>query len=187
MAATASTKARLTSPKWSAITDRIYKNIAKKNLEGLTLSERIWDLTNRAEQDLKRTIASEIAKGTSPRNLADLVQKYVYVPGFDVDFEAGPGIYRSPLKNALRLTRTEIGRAYTAGSAAWAQDKSWLAGIRITLSDAHDEQDVCDEYAGKLVSPEEFADLVPFHPHCMCHAVFEIKEDNLEEPQQEAA
>lgn len=179
-----STKARLTSPKWSAITDRIYLNIAKKNLDGLTLSERIYDLTNRAEADLKRQLASDIASGASPRAAAERVKKYLYGKG-DEDFEVGPGVYRSPLKNALRLTRTEIGKAYTSGTAAWAKDKSWVAGIRITLSDAHDMEDICDEYAGKLVTPEEFEELVPFHPHCMCHAVIEIKDDKLED--QEAA
>lgn len=172
--------AMTSTAKWSTIMDRIYQDVAKKNAQGLTLSERIWDLTTRAENDIRRTITADVVAGKPPREIADKIVKNVYVEGVDEDVETGPGIYRSPMKNALRVARTEINRAYTKATAAWAQDKKWLAGIRITLSGAHKIEDICDDHAGDLVTPEEFADLVPFHPHCMCQGTYVIKDEYLQ-------
>lgn len=170
------------SDRWQNTLDRIYANIVKKNTTGLTLSERIWDLTNRAEQDIKRTLASDIASGESSRDIADKIQKDVFTQGVD-DVEGGPGVYRSPLKNALRLARTETNRAYTQATAAWADSKPWVKGIMPTLSPAHDQEDDCDDVVAGAPDdgypPDEFADIIPVHPHCMCFGVFVIDENYL--------
>lgn len=173
----------LGSDKWSNIVDRIYADIVKSNSAGLTLSERIWDSTNRAEQDLKRIIASDIAAGKSSRDIADRINKYVYTSGIDDNFQTGAGIYASPLKNALRVARTETNRAYTQATAAWADNKPWVQGIMPTLSPAHKEADECDDLVDgapdKGYPPDEFANLVPVHPHCMCFGTYVINEDYL--------
>lgn len=169
----------LGSEKWQTILDGIYTDVVKSNMNGLTLSERIWDLSNRAEQDLRRIVATEVSLGTSARDIADQIQKYIYTEGIDTDFQPGPGIYRSPLKNALRLARTETNRAYTQATAAWADNKPWVKAIRVTLSPAHDKADDCDDIAGNEYSPEEFADVIPVHPHCMCFGTYVIDENYL--------
>lgn len=175
-------KADLNSAKWKKIVDGIYQDVAKSSLRGLNMSERIWDLTNRAEQDLKRRVAADIAAGKSPREIADGITKDIFVQGVDDGFIGGAGVYKSPLKNADRLARTELSRAYTKAQTSWAQDKSWLEGLRVTLSDAHDKEDVCDQYAGDVYSPDEFESLVPFHPYCQCVGTFVIKQEYLTDP-----
>ena len=105
--------------------------------------------------------------------------KNVYVSGIDPEFGTGPGIYRNPMKNALRLARTEIVSGYTKATAAWATGKEWLEGMRITLSGAHTIEDECEDHAGDLVTAEEFAELAPFHPHCMCPGTDVIKDEFL--------
>lgn len=180
LAKTAKPSASIRSDKWAGVTDRIYRRIVKSNNAGLTLSERIYDLTNRAELDIKRRLVTDIANGASPRELADAVVKHIYVEGVDPEFQSGPGVYKSPMANALRLSRTELGKAYTQAAAAWAKGKEWLAGVRIALSSAHNVTDDCDDIAGdKVYDADEAADLLPVHPHCMCYLVYIFKEDAL--------
>ena len=173
----------LGSEKWERIVDRIYADIVRSNNAGLSLSEKIWDLTNRAEQDIKRILASDIAAGNSSREIADRINKYVFTSGIDQDYQSGPGIYRSPLKNALRVARTETNRAYTKASAAWATNKAWVQGIMPTLSAAHKVEDDCDDVVANApdggYSPEVFASLIPVHPHCMCFGTYVIDEKYL--------
>lgn len=169
----------LNSDKWEKIMDRLYQDIVRSNNNGLSLSERIWDLTARAEQDIRRILATDIAMGRSSRAIADRLQQYILTQGIDDAFQSGPGIYRSPLRNALRVARTETNRAYTKASAAWAENKPWVKGIRVTLSPAHEVEDDCDDIAGNEYSPDEFADVIPVHPHCMCFGVYVIDEDYL--------
>lgn len=169
----------LGSDKWQTIVDRIYQELVRSNTLGMTLSERIWDLTNTAELSIRRILSSEIARGTSSRAIADRLQQYIFTKGVDAEFQGGPGIYRSPLKNALRLARTETNRAYTQASAAWAENKPWVKAIRVTLSPAHKEEDDCDDVAGNEYTPDEFANIIPVHPHCMCFGTYIIDENYL--------
>lgn len=171
----------LGSDKWERIVDAIYKQIATSNLSGLTLSEKIWDLTNSAEQTVKRLIASEISKGTSSRDIAVKIRNYVYTGA--AGESTGAGMYKSPMKNAMRLARTATNEAYTKATAAWAQNKPWVQGIMPTLSPAHKIEDDCDSVVenapAKGYSPEEFATIIPVHPHCMCYGTYIIDEDYL--------
>lgn len=174
------TQTDLGSDKWNNILDQLYANIVAKNNEGLTPSQRIWDLTNTMDNNLRKTLITEIAAGTSPSEIADQLQKYVYTDGVDENIDTGPGIYKDPFANAMRLARTETSRAYADATGAWAQNKSWIEGIQPTLSPAHDQADECDDYAeGDPLDPSEFADTFPLHPHCMCYGTYVIKDDYL--------
>lgn len=173
-------RVKTTSDYWKTKKDRVVKNIAKKNLAGQTFSERVVDLSMRAEMDMRRTIANGIAAGRSPMNIANDIRKYVAPYNHEVDASPGPGVYKNPFRNAMRIARTETNRAYGMASAQFAKGKAWIKGIQITLSPAHEDEDVCDDWAGKVVSPEEFEELVPFHPHCMCYSTYVIDDDYLE-------
>jgi hypothetical protein len=180
---------KTSSKKWKSTGQKIVAAITKKNLQGLTASERIWDLTSRTEADLKRMIANGIANGNSPYKIAKSIEKYVspsVAATDELGIQTGPGVYRSPYRNAMRLARTETNRAYTQSSAAFAKGKPWIDGIQITLSPVHDEEDECDDLAAMdPVSPEEFADLIPAHPHCMCTGTFVINKKYLGEDDDE--
>jgi len=166
------------SDKWTAKLDRLYTRIAKLSSDdGMTLSDRIWDITNRMELDMRRTLAAEIGSGSSAREIAKKLEDYVTAG--DADVEGGPGVYKSPLKNALRVARTETSRAYSNATAVWAQDKSWVKGLQVTLSPAHDQEDECDDLAGNVYPADEFPDIIPAHPHCMCFGTYVIDDSNL--------
>ena len=167
------------SEKWTDILDALYTKIAVSSMSGMSLSDRIWDLTSRMEMDLRRMVATDIAQGVSAAGIADKIEKYIYVSGVDEDYTGGPGVYKSALKNALRLSRTETSRAYSNATAAWASEKPWVKGLRVTLSPAHDTADECDDLAGEIYSADEFPDIIPAHPHCMCFGVYVIDTSNL--------
>lgn len=163
---------KTSSVKWRTAGQRIIHKVAKSNLQGLTVSERIWDLTARTEQDLKRIIANQIADGESPYDIAKSIEKYVSPEvgaADELGIQTGPGVYRSAYRNAMRLARTETNRAYVQAQAAFYTDKPWIDTVEITLSPEHDEPDECDDLAdGGPYSPEEAAAELPAHPHCMC-------------------
>ncbi len=163
---------KTSSTKWTSIGQKIIKNVAKDNLQGLTVSERIWELTGRSEQDLKRIIANGIANGNSPYEISQSIEGYVspsVSAADELGIETGPGIYRSAYKNAMRLARTETNRAYTQASVNFYKNKPWVSEVNITLSPDHDEEDECDDLADEgPYSPEEADGLIPAHPHCMC-------------------
>lgn len=172
-------RAKTTQGQWQRANSKVVRAIAKGNLAGQTFSERVVDLSVRAEADLRRRIANGIARGESPQEIARDVKRYVAPYNADVDADVGPGVYKDPFRNAMRIARTETNRAYAQASAEFAKGKSWLAGMMITLSPAHEDEDVCDDWAGKVVSPEDFEDLVPFHPHCMCYGTYVFKDEFL--------
>ncbi len=167
-------KVDTTSARWTAIGKKIATGITRTNkATGVKISERIWELTARTEMDLKRIIANGIAQGNSPYKIAKSIEKYVSPSVSATDelgIQTGPGIYRSPYRNAMRLARTETSRAYTQASAEFAKNKEWVDAVAITLSPNHDVEDECDDLADNgPYSPEEAADAIPAHPHCMCY------------------
>lgn len=190
LAGTGGAAVSLATKKWSDVTARIIKTITKKNLAGLNPSERVWDYTTRAEQDIKRLVANGMANGENPMTIARKIKKYVS-PSVEATSELGvspgQGVYRSPYRNAMRLARTEMNKTYVKAQVAFAKDKPWIDGMEITLSPAHSEADECDDLAdGGPYTPEEVDQLIPAHPHCMCRGTPRIDPKYLgEEPDQE--
>lgn len=91
--------------KWQKEKSRVVRKIAKTNLAGQTFSERVVDLSARAEADMRRRIANGIANGESPQSIAKDVKKYVGPYDADVDAVVGPGLYKNPFRNAMRIAR----------------------------------------------------------------------------------
>lgn len=181
---------KTSSAKWTAIGQRIIKNVAKKNLQGLTVSERIWDLTARTEQDLKRIIANGIAQGNSPYKISKQIEGYVspsVAATDELGIQTGPGVYRSPYRNAMRLARTETNRAYNQAAANFYQNKPWVSEVDVTLSPDHDVEDDCDDVVDNgPYTPDEAEGLLPVHPHCMCSLTPRINPEYLGEDDEAA-
>jgi len=150
---------------------KIIRLVTKRNLAGLNPSERVWELTTRAEQDLKRIVANGMAAGDNPAVTARKLKKYIsprVARATELGIETGPGVYRSPYKNAMRLARTEMNRTYTQATVNFTKQKPWMQGVDIVLSPVHSDADDCDGLAaGGPYSPEEAGELLPAHPHCI--------------------
>jgi hypothetical protein len=162
----------VTTNKWIKARQTLLRTITKRNLAGLNPSERVWELTQRAEADLKRIVTSGLSQSENPAVIARKIKKYVSPRVTDASalgVEPGPGVYRSPYRNAMRLARTEMAKTYVKAQAKFASGKPWVAGAKITLSKIHKVYDDCDELASRDPMPVEDAEsLLPAHPHCMC-------------------
>lgn len=172
------------SVKWKDKISTIVKRQANSTLRDQKFSDKIWEIKTRSKMQMKKLLVNEIEAGSSPANIARKIQKYLS-PSLTTRDELSdplpPGVYASPYKNALRVARTEAGKAYTNASAEFAKNKTWIIGLRVTLSPAHDYVggEECEDHEGKLMTPDEFQSKVPFHPNCMCFPTYEIDPDYL--------
>ena len=171
----------LKTKKWSIIFRKVMRAVTVRNLAGLNPSQRIFELTIGTEIQLKRILANGVSIGKPSATIAREIKKFLSPQILKGTERLGPGVYRSPFKNAMRVARTETNRAYTSASANWAKEKEWVEGMTITLSASHTSTDICDNWAGQTVSPEQFERLVPFHPHCMCFGSLKIRKEFLED------
>jgi len=158
--------------------------------DGLKLSQRIWNITNKNKEVIENIIADAIVRGqdafqtarelrgylngdgTISRALvrrAKEAEKRYYVPK-DVRFEA------------LRLARSETTFAFAEGTYLGGRVNPGYLGIRWVLSTGHPMPDMCDDFAqgtdGKGFWPKGDEPPVP-HPQCLCIQVPQY-EDPLE-------
>ncbi len=171
------------STAYDKATDKLYAKIVDQGSQGLRPSDRIWQQTKQAELQMNNILQREIAAGTESRKIAQKLGDFLSPEVTNREPGLGSGVYRSPFKNAYRLARTQTNAAYTGAQAEWAKTRSWVKGIMVTLSPAHDPEgdaDICDEWAGRVLSPEEFQERVPFHGHCMCFGTIVIKDEFLD-------
>lgn len=148
-----------------------------KNEGGLGLSEKVWKYTQQLKAEIETALQVGIAEGKSAKVLAAQVRKYLQDPDgmllksnqlkLDLFKEIrGRGIYRSALKNAMRLTRTEINMAYHTADHIRRQQLDIIVGFEVHTSSVHKIDDVCDLLEGKYPKTFKF---VGWHPQCMCY------------------
>jgi DNA-binding Lrp family transcriptional regulator len=169
-----------------------------RNINGLNLSKRVHNLTDMNQQLYQDYIGSGITQGKSSASIARQLNKINLNPKDVTVFDAlgkptklskispilqtnaaGRGIYRSPLKNLFRLTRTETNAAYRLSDHERFQQLDFVVGIEIHLSGAHNLSDVCDFMAGKYPKDFKFSG---FHPQCMCFqtSILKTKKEFIE-------
>jgi len=153
-----------------------FLNRAKGN-GGLGLSEKVWQYTGQLRTDLEAALQVGIAEGKSAQQLARQVRKYLQDPEgllmkskqlkLDLFKEVhGQGVYRSAVKNAMRLTRTEINMAYHSADHERRQQLDIIVGYEVHTSSNHPVTDICDTFAGKYPKTFKF---VGWHPQCRCY------------------
>lgn len=149
---------------------------------GLSLSQRVWNLTQQTEASLNNALESGIFNGRSAADMARDLKRYLKEPDQRFrrvrneegklilsnpakDYHPGRGVYRSSYKNALRLSRNEINIAYRTNDFERRKTMPFVMGQRIRLSAAHPRWDICDEVQGTY--PKDFK-FVGWHPNCLC-------------------
>lgn len=173
----------------------------KRKIAGMGLSQRVWDLTQTAKQELELALDIGIGEGKSADELSRDIRQYLNEPNklfrrvrdergilrlskAAKMYHPGRGVYRSSYKNALRLTQTETNMAYRSADHERWQQLSFVIGQRINLSNNHTLNgvpfyDICDELAG--VYPKDFK-FVGWHPKCRCYKTSELakREERIE-------
>lgn len=141
--------------KTKALSAEIKKNTA--NLQGLTISENIWDMTRR--QEIRNLLKQGFDDGLSPFAIAQRLKEY--------------SVKGDGLKNAFRLAYSELTHAHAVSQIesvrAWNSDPTNSIKFLIEqyLSPLHTVPDICDVLAG-VYDPSESVPKIGRHPNCNC-------------------
>jgi len=157
----------------------------KRKIDGMSLSDKVWSITETAKSDFELAIDIGITDGRSASELSRDIRGYLRSPDklfrrirdkygnlqlsrSAANYHPGQGVYRSSYKNALRMTGTEINMAYRkADSDAW-KNNPLVMGFEVRTSNNHPVEDICDELRGRY--PKDFV-FMGWHPACRCYAV----------------
>jgi intein/homing endonuclease len=145
----------------------------------LTLSQRVWQTVKIQGTVIEQQFALGIYEGTPASQIAESMRRYLIRPdefirriedvegklrlSAPVTTSGGRGVYKSPYKNALRLTRTEINKAYhRADNERW-MGLDFVTGIEVRRSGGGYDCDICESLAG--VYPKNIF-FEGWHPNC---------------------
>jgi hypothetical protein len=135
---------------------------ATQKRNGLTLSDRVWNITGNVKNEMEIIIQNGISEGKNADEIANQLKQYLNKPDklfrrvkvvktdkdgntreyfvlskAAKDYHPGTGVYRSSYKNALRLAITEVNRAYRRAEWESYQTNPLIKGYRIVLSNNH--------------------------------------------------
>jgi hypothetical protein len=154
-----------------------------RKVRGLRLSDRVWKYTETLQSELEQAINAAIEEGMSAAQLSKNVKKYLKNPDAlyrrvrnkggnlvlsksALRYNPGQGGYRSAYKNAMRLARTEINKAYRRADFERWQQLSFVTGFKIKTTDRKfNVCSLCTELQG--IYPKDFC-FVGWHPQCLC-------------------
>ncbi len=125
------------------------------------ISKNIWRINDYYFNDIKKIIDDGILLGKPANSISYQLKKYVKSP-----LPKKRGIYRDVKKNAVRLARTELKRGHQLQEHRQTKKLSFIKGIKVQLSNAHPEYDMCDELKG-LYPPNFY--FGSWHPNCICY------------------
>lgn len=161
------------------------KTFLNRKVNGLKISDRVWKYQDGLVEQLEAAIDGALAKGQSAASLARDIKKYLNNPDAlyrrvrdkhgnlklsanALKYNPGQGVYRSAYQNALRLSRTEINKAYRQSDYERCQQMDFVIGYEIHPSQRFYTAvcDLCTSLAGKY--PKDFK-FWGWHPSCRCH------------------
>jgi hypothetical protein len=164
-----------------------------RKVGGMNLSQRVWKYVDEWKDHLEMALDVGLGDGVSAAKLARDVRQDLKDPNrlfrrvrdkhgnlvlskHARAFHPGQGVYRSSVKNAQRLTRSEINMAYRESDFKRWQQLDFVVGFEIVRSnhEPHFECPLCDRLAGKYPKTFKF---VGWHPQCMCKAVPILMDD----------
>jgi len=168
------------SSTWNKVSRHTVNAVKQWKPGGVAFSERVWEITYQTQKQLLGALEQGVVQGHSAGRISRAIRQHLALPDTfrgEVlkDFHPGVGIYKSAYKNAMRLARTELSRAYTEGTVRYAMAKSWLDGWIWRLGNV-DACEICAANAGKFFAKPNPPG-IPAHPHCLCHAELHIQGD----------
>lgn len=158
-----------------------------RKVDGMDLSQRVWKYTSQYKTQIEQAIDVGLGEGRSAQALARDVKQSLKYPDKlfrrvrdkrgnlhlsknAAAFHPGQGVYRSSVKNAQRLTRSEINMAYRESDFRRWQQLDFVVGIEIRRSNHNPlcKCKLCERLVGRYPKETKF---VGFHPQCMCYVV----------------
>lgn len=166
------------------------KQFQQRKVNGLNLSERIWQQTDQFKKTMELGIDVGLGSGKSAQALSQDLRQNLLDPDrlfrrvrdkrgnlqlskAAKAFTPGQGVYRSSYKNSMRLTRTEVNMSYRTADNMRQKKLDFIVGFEVKLSNNHTLNgkpftDICDDLAGKY--PKDFV-FHGWHPQCKCFSV----------------
>jgi hypothetical protein len=159
-------------------------NFISRKTAGLSLSEKVWNMSNDSQRLVEDWLASGITQGKSAQSISRDMYRMMGDPttakviddtGKAVRFSklsdfvrtpAPKGHYKNPRKSIFRLVRNEVNKSYRNADHLRMQQLDFVVGKRIQLSAAHADFDVCDNLAGDY--PKTFI-FDGWHVNCLCY------------------
>lgn len=133
---------------------------------GLTLSDRVWDTAENYKKIINRQLEEGIQEGRSATKVAKSLREALRKS--ELPSTGSKGVYKSPVRNAERVARTQINMAYRASDQeAWMVNPLVL-GYRINLSATSKPKvrcEICRALAGDYPVTYVWSGN---HPHCLC-------------------
>lgn len=146
------------------------KAFQARKINGMSLSRRVWDLSEGHKAGLEAAISAAVEKGMSAVVLSKKVSQYLNnFPKLRADYSRRFGKaadIRDCQYESARLARTEINMAYRAAENLRWRQMDFVVGMEIKLSGSHPAHDICDTLKGKY--PKDF-EWVGWHPLCICY------------------
>ena len=158
-----------------------------RKVEGLNLSERVWQYVGQYREQMETALDAGLGEGRSAQQLARDVKQNLKDPNrlfrrvrdkrgnlvlskAARAFHPGRGVYRSSVKNAQRLTRSEINMAYRESDWQRWQSLDFVVGYEIVRSNHEPlcDCDICARLVGRYPKTFKF---IGWHPQCMCYAI----------------
>ena len=163
--------------------DKALEAFQKRKIKGLNLSDKVWNMAE--YHRLETQLALSIESGESAAELARKVKKCLKEPDKlfrrvrdkygelklsknAKSYHPGAGSYRSSVRNAQRLARTEINMAYREAEIQRYQDLDFIVGFEVKRSTHPYPCDICESHKGKY--PKDFK-FNGWHPNCRCYVV----------------
>ncbi len=130
--------------------------------DGLQLSDRVWRIDAHAREVVGNAVTQAVIQGKSATDAArefmlrgdkvpaELLAKMNRAQATRIQRDAGMALLNdegSPMRNAMRLFRTEINRAHGTAYQAAAFEHPDVIGTRFLLSPNHPQTDICDMHA----------------------------------------
>ncbi len=144
--------------------------LTERKINGLRLSDRVWKITEQTKTEMQYLIAKAVNEGTPANELKLHLQRYLKNPHnfLPPTYNPGRGVYRSAVKNAERLARSEINRAFRLADHERRQQLPFVVGQEIRRSNNYSDCPVCESLKG--IYPKDFV-FTNWHPSCMCSSV----------------
>ena len=161
---------------------KAFEAFQERKIGKFTISERVWNITDQAKENLEFAIDVALKDGISAQELARSIKGNLNNPDAlfrrvrdkhgnlvlsqnAKSFHPGQGVYRSAHKNALRLAANEINTAYRESEQLRISANNDVVGVKISLSPQHSVRDICDDLVG--IYPKDFQ-WHGFHIACKC-------------------
>jgi hypothetical protein len=173
--------------------EEVLKTFLNRKVEGLSLSDRIWNITGTAKDNIEHYLSSGLSTGRPATLISQDVRQLLkepdrrfhrirnadgkLVPSAPMEaYKPGRGIYRSSYKNALRLAVTNTNEIYRITDHERWQNMPFIKGVDIRRSPSNRGAcPICDAMVGKY--PKSFL-FKGWHPWCICIATPILMEED---------